>query len=413
MCRDIELIHEESLLDWPSGAGPKITDRDSSAGTVTVSFNQKFETPSDMNCADGEVDWVAFVYDDPELNQTCSGVNSICYGDSFETTVQCGANDNFVVLSLYVSDNSTNFYVVENANPDSCDSWTSGGSTVAKYEFEIPCKVGECKVETSAPSPPPSPGPTHNICPSIPEAVCPGDVEQTAKIGGTGYSGMPIRIVEQSEATVTFTIDNTFGVDIDQIYAEYQALSDGDTNCTGSKNVTQCDDADITYTAHCVGGLPMTIVDLWVDDSTFNSQTDIATVPECCSPEEPGGGAGPKVQYTFIVYCETTCNESRHSRLLVSSFEPADEIEGFGKNPSDRSEAESSIALETTGKGFHYCLKEDFPCGPNNENVNVCHYSSRYGYKTFCVPEDDSDVLAYYPKDHCGPCSDNFAKSAA
>merc|ERR1712118_638176 len=28
--------------------------------------------------------------------------------------------------------------------------------------------------------------------------------------------------------------------------------------------------------------------------------------------------------------------------------------------------------------------------------VHVCHYSSRDGYKTFCVPESDSDALRFY-----------------
>jgi len=51
-----------------------------------------------------------------------------------------------------------------------------------------------------------------------------------------------------------------------------------------------------------------------------------------------------------------------------------------------------------------FCVVEDYPCGPNSDKVHVCHYSSRDGYKTFCVPESDSDALRFYPKDYCGPC---------
>ena len=36
--------------------------------------------------------------------------------------------------------------------------------------------------------------------------------------------------------------------------------------------------------------------------------------------------------------------------------------------------------------------------------VYVCHYSSRKGYQTFCVPEGDSDILRFYAHDYCGPC---------
>merc|ERR1712183_598636 len=52
----------------------------------------------------------------------------------------------------------------------------------------------------------------------------------------------------------------------------------------------------------------------------------------------------------------------------------------------------------------HFCVVEDYPCGPNNSKVHVCHYSARDGYKTFCVPEADSDALRFYPKDYCGAC---------
>lgn len=50
-----------------------------------------------------------------------------------------------------------------------------------------------------------------------------------------------------------------------------------------------------------------------------------------------------------------------------------------------------------------YCLAEDFPCN-GGDMVYVCHYSTRRGYQTFCIPESDSDILRFYSKDYCGPC---------
>ena len=54
----------------------------------------------------------------------------------------------------------------------------------------------------------------------------------------------------------------------------------------------------------------------------------------------------------------------------------------------------------------YYCSAEDFPCedeeGPGK--VHVCHYSTRKGYQTFCVPEEDSEILRFYKNDYCGPC---------
>jgi len=57
-----------------------------------------------------------------------------------------------------------------------------------------------------------------------------------------------------------------------------------------------------------------------------------------------------------------------------------------------------------------YCSARDFPCGENGEKVNVCHFSARKGYQTFCVEEPDSDVVRFYSTDYCGPCVGGFEK---
>jgi len=55
------------------------------------------------------------------------------------------------------------------------------------------------------------------------------------------------------------------------------------------------------------------------------------------------------------------------------------------------------------GEEGSYCLAEDFPCN-GGDMVYVCHYSTRHGYQTFCIPESDSEILRFYSKDYCGPC---------
>jgi hypothetical protein len=57
----------------------------------------------------------------------------------------------------------------------------------------------------------------------------------------------------------------------------------------------------------------------------------------------------------------------------------------------------------------YYCLAKDYPCEDGPDFVHVCHYSSRVGYQTFCIPESDSEVLRFYAKDYCGPCIGGFA----
>ena len=62
---------------------------------------------------------------------------------------------------------------------------------------------------------------------------------------------------------------------------------------------------------------------------------------------------------------------------------------------------ETSDEMEDTP----YCVHEDYPCKGDEENmVYVCHYSSRAGYQTFCIPEMDSDILRFNKNHHCGPC---------
>jgi hypothetical protein len=58
--------------------------------------------------------------------------------------------------------------------------------------------------------------------------------------------------------------------------------------------------------------------------------------------------------------------------------------------------------------GSFYCVSADFPCEGGAGMVNVCHYSTRTGYQTFCIPEADSEILRFYSQDYCGPCVGGF-----
>jgi hypothetical protein len=574
VCREIELLHEEPLIDWPLDAGPELVALNATTGTVTVVFNQTFDIPSDPiqgNCAGGQIDWMAFVYDDVESNSTCSKLDFICYGESFETTVECGPEDEYTTLTVYVYDDHASFSSVSNASPGACASWwTDGGTNVAKYIFEVPCNSEPCQdreieIETT-PTPPPTPpageptsgptsgpttGPTAEICiddplveldakiglgsvscngtvidfadndlpievidrsddgenvtfridqlfysdtiakmavhhrynktssecdfeddveygwndtytaqcfmgeahvtvylylcgyeeeeecdycqrqenmtnfmeysfslsclppcppdcPPIAEPECLEDVELVDPVGVTEYDRVPIRILDQNTSTVTFTVDNSLGVDIDNIFVQYHNTAVGDTTCDHEQGVSVCGN-NVTFTAYCMSRTPVTIVDLWIVDDSLIPLLDNAVVPDCCEPEEYGVGAGPKVQYSFLIHCKSVCDEEEPAVRLLSPEDRANAMIGFYKS-SHRSK--SSSPLEIAAKGGHYCSKEDHPCGANNENVHVCHYSARDGYQTFCVPEDDTDILAYYPKDHCGPCFGGFAKPA-
>ena len=64
--------------------------------------------------------------------------------------------------------------------------------------------------------------------------------------------------------------------------------------------------------------------------------------------------------------------------------------------------------VATEEKEGYYCSSMDFPCSGGTDMVSVCHYSTRKGYETFCIPEADSEILRFYPHDYCGPCVGGF-----
>jgi hypothetical protein len=67
---------------------------------------------------------------------------------------------------------------------------------------------------------------------------------------------------------------------------------------------------------------------------------------------------------------------------------------------------------EDGGDGSFYCSAEDFSCKTNG-NVHICHYDSKRGYQTFCVPEADSEIIRFYPNDYCGPCVGGYGSNIA
>jgi hypothetical protein len=58
-------------------------------------------------------------------------------------------------------------------------------------------------------------------------------------------------------------------------------------------------------------------------------------------------------------------------------------------------------------EGTPFCNSEDYPCTGQN-TVYICHYNPHIGYQTFCVPEEESDIVKFYANSYCGPCVGGF-----
>jgi len=165
------------------------------------------------------------------------------------------------------------------------------------------------------------------------------------------------------------------------------------------------------YTATCMHHRPISIVNFWAVDgmNKIFSPIDDAEVPECCHPPELSHV--PIVQYTFKLDCVHPCPEDDE---VVDSRRLSVQKEVQHKEKPHREEYNASAEKPTTDDNDgHFCVSEDYPCGEDGTRVNVCHYSARDGYKTFCVPEADSDVLAFYKKDYCGPCVRGFGEKTS
>lgn len=225
----------------------------------------------------------------------------------------------------------------------------------------------------------------------------------------TEFDYNPITIVSQDDDTVNFTITNPFGENVVAMYYQYAAVRSGSVKCFSEAPFTSCPEP-VEVTAHCLTSAQnsLAIVDIWFVDPVVVDSSDKFSVPDCCVPDVNQTSI-PTVQYSFKVYCESKCVKvipgdkrtlSVHGESAgktANRFELVAEEEGIMADPLLKNNKQQEQG--------HFCSSLDYPCGLDNEKmVNVCHYSSKDGYQTYCVPEPDSDVIAYVPKDYCGPC---------
>jgi hypothetical protein len=244
--------------------------------------------------------------------------------------------------------------------------------------------------------------------------------------GATEWPDLPIEIIEQSRTTVKFIVRNTFSEKIGQLFTQYHEAPTGETECMEDDNIVS-HNTTVVYVAHCMHNVPITIVDIWVSDEFLEDGLDGAEIPECCHPNKDI--QNPTAQYTFKLQCVSECvpeaGEVPPARRLQKEVEGLSASD-FASLTMHLSEASTSQHAQDTptasstkpapasepsvdGKDGHFCVAEDYPCGDIDGSVYVCHYSARDGYQTFCVPEADSDVLGFYPKDYCGRCVGGYA----
>merc|ERR1712176_855905 len=104
----------------------------------------------------------------------------------------------------------------------------------------------------------------------------------------------------------------------------------------------------------------------------------------------------------FKITAIGSCALYRRDLLASTAQQQQQPQEGVVPPVQDAVPGEPDMNGDDGGEGS-YCSAEDFPCN-GGDMVYVCHYSTRHGYQTFCIPESDSEILQFYSKDYCGPC---------
>lgn len=344
-------------------------------------------------------------------NDTCVVNSNVTFGDSEDLMADC--YEGYAGLTVVV-------YFDEDFDPDECDACNvddlaliGGEYEFCAYRFEIPCDTQEvaCGEPTASPTDAPTASPTE-VASSSPTYSCPENTELVSIDGEFEYDGIPIEVTEQGVDYVKFIVKNTFGQTVSDVFTEYHSGDFGETECVEDENVEPPGtDAPIEFVAQCMHNVKISIVNFWVrdcdeiDEPTFLGDGDNAEIPECCHPPDE---ECKTVQYTFKLHCIDQCPDDTERKLhQVDAHTLIQE-----KNEQEKStKAFEELTGHADGNDAedHFCVTEDYPCGPDLDKVNVCHYSARDGYKTFCVPEADSDALRFYPKDYCGPCVGGYS----
>ena len=169
-------------------------------------------------------------------------------------------------------------------------------------------------------------------------------------------------------------------------------------------------------------------MELWVKDDKFKPFKDVVEVHSLCAERDFVVSSNKMCKYKIVVSCMCSPGAPSSSPSFAPSFSPS-AAPSFAPSaapsgapssmPSSAPSSAPSAEIETrriraaTEGGSFFCSAEEYGCDEGPDHVNICHYTSRIGYRTYCVPAADSEIVRFYSTDYCGPCTGGYAVTGA
>jgi hypothetical protein len=380
--------YTDPSVEFLEGLGDEITNypfdpsmvsiKEQLGSTVVFSITQKV-----MEITDISAGFLAVHYQASEETHDCvaNSGNAASIGKTFTYTAVC--EHGHASVSIYLRNDGTTA-----DECDTCSAPVAGEADFVAYYLSIPCEPA--------------------CVPAEPE--CYGGImamkKDTNGDAMCNYEHQPFTIEDYGDASVSFSFRNNWSCSMTDITLFLDRGAGPDCLslnglASGAKyaNILEAVCDPVTKTA---------LVEVYV------SSTSIAYTGAAAQCQRPSSGA---CSFVYKIPCSETilCGASRRlvgegkedgPRALPAPTAALGEIDSEQGFMTDEMKAASRDGDDSDDpEDVPYCVHEDFPCEGDEENmVHVCHYSTRAGYQTFCIPETDSDIMRFYSNDYCGPC---------
>jgi hypothetical protein len=347
---------------------------------ITIVDSNRESVTFDLEVFD-DLDMIAVSYRELDQSLICDQRFNVSAGDSIQYKGACV--DNFSSLTVFM-------YIGDEFDIEDCDACKVPDGEVDGYiaiYFELPC-ISSC--ETLEPDLPAS-IPVGPECNTVIMASHKGEDQMCE------HSPQPFTVEEfdegSNEVRFSFTNDWPADADIELFYDR----GDGSPQCLSLNLLSPGTKYPNTLAAICDPGTHTADIEVYFTNASHSSDR------EKCG--DPGPGS---CSYMYTIPCskDILCDGVR--RLENVKDETNSFVVGNVNNEQGFMTEEMRVAgeiSEDSEDAPYYCIHEDYPCkGDEEKMVYVCHYSSRTGYQTFCIPEMDSDILRFNQNHHCGPC---------